>query len=81
MDMHRVFRLWLPASVRLENSFNYKALDRSKRRHTLVFQATSKVSHDYPCVDKGHDEEDDGDDGCNDIRSAMSYSAHSTHRT
>ncbi len=78
--MHRAFRLLPPASARLENSFNYKELKEFKRRHTLVFKATSKVSHDHPCVNKGHDEKYDGDDGCSDIRNANSDSAHSTDR-
>lgn len=52
-----------------------RKLKRSKRQHTLVFQATSKVLHDHPCVDKSHDEKNDGDDSCNDVRSVTNLSA------
>ena len=69
--MHRALRLQPLASVRLENSFRNEELKRSKRRRTLVFQATSKVSHDHPCVDKGYDEKNDGDDSCDDVRITM----------
>ena len=58
----------LLACVRLENKGQIQDNLKGQRRHTLVFQTTSEVPQHHPCIDKGHNEKEDGDYSCSNVR-------------